>query len=391
MLPSNLFVLLSAAATFTLSTAFPAPQSPQPLPKPHYAQIGERRRESQRLSPRATKTQYVTYAVAGINQMMVWYNAATGLWQEAWWPSANVITMLANFHEYFPDMAKGITDRVFETTFAVAEKTFPGFINGFYDDELWWAIAWIEVYDTTKDEKYLNKAAAIFEDSKAAWGASPCGGLWWDKAHTQIGAVENELYLSAAAKLANRRPHYPSEHYYYDEAIKAYDWFIQSGLINSDNVINNGLNIKTCKNDGNYVFSYNQGIILGGLAELSWATNDMRYNELANTIALAAMRNLTNANGILTDPCDRGCNSDTEQFKGVFGRNIQFLINRATGLPDATRRIYTDFLRKNADSIWAYDQVDNQMGLVWSGPKGKSSIQTQSSALDAIVGAACVS
>lgn len=103
------------------------------------------------------------------------------------------------------------------------------------------------------------------------------------------------------------------------------------------------------------------------------------------------MKNLTNSDGILTDPCDGGCNSDTEQFKGIFGRGIQFLANRATVLPDATRKIYVDFLRKNADSIWAYDQVDNQLGLVWSGPKGTASIQTQSSALDAIVGAACVS
>ncbi|KAH7305092.1 glycoside hydrolase [Rhexocercosporidium sp. MPI-PUGE-AT-0058] len=388
MLPSNLFILLSAATTFTVSNALPAPQS---LPEPHYAQIGERRLNSESLGTRATKTEYVAYAVAGINQMMTWYNAATGLWQEAWWPSANVVTMLANFHEYFPDMAKGITDQVFTTTFAVAERTFPGFINGFYDDELWWVLAWIQVYDVTNDQKYLDKAAAIFEDSKNAWGQSPCGGLWWDKAHTAVGAVENELYLSAAAKLANRRPNNPSGGYYFNEAIKAYEWFVNSGLINSDNVINNGLVLSTCKNDGNLVFSYNQGILLSGLAELTWSTGDAKYNELANTIALAAMKNLTNSDGILTDPCDRGCNSDTEQFKGVFGRGIQFLVNRAVVLPDATRVIYVDFLTKNADSIWAYDQVDNQLGLVWSGPKGTASIQTQSSALDAIVGAACVS
>lgn len=404
MLPSNLFALLSVATTFTLSNALPAPQS---LPELHYAQIGERRLNNEHLSTRATKTEYVAYAVAGINQMMTWYNAATGLWQEAWWPSANVVTMLANFHQYFPDMAKGITDQVFTTTFAVAEKTFPGFLNGFYDDELWWVLAWIQVYDVTNDEKYLDKAAAIFEDSKNAWGATPCGGLWyvllqsynksiltlsrWDKAHTQIGAVENELYLSAAAKLANRRPNTPSGGYYFNEALKAYEWFISSGLINSDNVINNGLNIATCQNDGSYVFSYNQGILLSGLAELTWSTGDSKYNDLANTIALAAMKNLTNAAGILTDPCDRGCNSDTEQFKGVFGRAIQFLVNRATVLDDATRATYVNFLKVNADSIWAYDQVDNQLGLVWSGPKGTASIQTQSSALDAIVGAACVS
>ena len=90
MLPSNLFALLSVATTFTLSNALPAPQS---LPELHYAQIGERRLNNEHLSTRATKTEYVAYAVAGINQMMTWYDAATGLWQEAWWPSANVVTI----------------------------------------------------------------------------------------------------------------------------------------------------------------------------------------------------------------------------------------------------------------------------------------------------------
>jgi len=214
----------------------------------------------------------------------------------------------------------------------------------------------------------------------------------WDKAHTGVGAVENELYLTAAAKLANRRPNTPSGGYYFNEAIKAYEWFIASGLINSDNVINNGLVLSTCKNDGNIVFSYNQGILLSGLAELTWSTGDAKYNQLANTIALAAIANLTDANGILHEPCEKtGCNSDTQQFKGIFGRAIQFLVNRAMVMPAATRATYVDFLRRNADSIWAYNQVDNQLGLVWSGPKGTATIQTQSSALDAIVGAACVS
>ena len=79
-----------------------------------------------------------------------------------------------------------------------------------------------------------------------------------------------------------------------------------------------------------------------------------------------------------------------EQFKGVLGRNIQFLVNRAA-IPAESATLYKTFLQKNADSIWAHDQVNNQLGLVWSGPSSTASVQTQGSALDAIVGAACVS
>jgi predicted alpha-1,6-mannanase (GH76 family) len=174
--------------------------------------------------------------------------------------------------------------------------------------------------------------------------------------------------------------------------MKAYNWFIGSGLINSQNLINNGLDLSTCKNDGNLVFTYNQGIILSGLAELAWATDDNSYNDLANTLALAGIDQLTDSNGVLHEPCEAtGCNGDEEQFKGVFGRNVQFLYNRATNLPADTAATYKNFLQVNANAIWENDQNKNQLGLVWSGPSGAATIQTQSSALDAIVGAACVS
>jgi len=67
------------------------------------------------------------------------------------------------------------------------------------------------------------------------------------------------------------------------------------------------------------------------------------------------------------------------------------MYNRATGLSDETKALYQSFLQKNANSIWANDQINNQLGLVWSGPHTTATVQTQSSALDAIVGAAAVS
>lgn len=60
-------------------------------------------------------------------------------------------------------------------------------------------------------------------------------------------------------------------------------------------------------------------------------------------------------------------------------------------MPDAARTRYISFLQTNANAIWADDQANNQLGLIWSGPLGAVTIETQSSALDVIVGAACVS
>jgi predicted alpha-1,6-mannanase (GH76 family) len=220
------------------------------------------------------------------------------------------------------------------------------------------------------------------------WSKTPLAGN---------NAVENALYLTAAAKLANRLPATPSSGYYYNEAIKAYDWFMNSGLINSDNLINDNLN-SDCENDlTTPVFTYNQGIILSGLTELAWAapaTEAASMNALANTLALAGIAHFTDSNGVLHEACEstNSCSIDLQQFKGIFGRNVQFMVNRANGMPSDARAKYISFLQVNANSIWSNDQASNQLGLIWSGPKGNIvTIQTQSSALDVIVGAACVS
>lgn len=177
-----------------------------------------------------------------------------------------------------------------------------------------------------------------------------------------------------------------------NEAIKAYNWIVGSGLINSQNVLNDGLDIATCENNNGPVFTYNQGAPLAGLAELTWATGDSKYNDLANTIASAALDQLTDTSGILHEVCEPfACDGDEGQFKGVLARNIQFLYNRANILPQDTRSKFFSFFQVNANAVWANRGPDNSFGLVWDGPFQPADVQTQSSALDVLVGAACVS
>jgi predicted alpha-1,6-mannanase (GH76 family) len=215
----------------------------------------------------------------------------------------------------------------------------------------------------------------------------------WDKAQTYVNAIANELYITTAIKLANRAPNTPSPGYYMNEAQRSWDWFWASGMINSQNLVNDGLtSAPACQNNGIEEFTYNQGVILSALTEFAWATNNQTYNDLANTLALAGIAHFTDSNGILHEPCEpNACDGDEEQFKGVFGRNVQFMVNRMNSLSDGDRQTYVGFLQTNANAIWSEDQVSNQLGLVWSGPGGTATVQTQSSALDVIVGAACVS
>ena len=99
----------------------------------------------------------------------------------------------------------------------------------------------------TGNRQYLQTAQSIFDDMDKAYGTTPCGGMWWDKAHNYVNAIANELYIDTAAHLATRSQ--GKNGYYLDKAKTAWAWFQNSGLINADGNINDGLD-SSCKNNG---------------------------------------------------------------------------------------------------------------------------------------------
>jgi predicted alpha-1,6-mannanase (GH76 family) len=141
--------------------------------------------------------------------------------------------------------------------------------------------------------------------------------------------------------------------------------------------------IELLSDNNNNLRSYNQGVILGGLSELSRVTNDDSYTTTAKKIADAAIKALADENGILHDECEPDtCGEDGNQFKGVFARNLGILQQQSP------EQRYADFLHDNADSVWEDDRNErNEFGVVWSAFSGTPSASTQSSGLDVIVAA----
>jgi predicted alpha-1,6-mannanase (GH76 family) len=153
-------------------------------------------------------------------------------------------------------------------------------------------------------------------------------------------------------------------------------------MIDSENLVNDGLD-SACHNNHRNTWSYNQGVIIGGLSALAKQSGDGKPLEVAESIALAAMARLTDLDGILHDSCEPGrCGNDAPQFKGIFARNLGAL-NAAAPVPG-----FRSFLRRNAESIWKNRDADDRLGLVWSGPSDVKTAATQVSALDVLVAAA---
>lgn len=374
----------------------------------------------------ASAAEYTLWSVEAIQALNTqWYNVRTGIWDNAWWNSANALTTLADFTLLRLDEANALDiGGYMVNTYVQAQKTtvqavktideagmvqssycldedegcivkrdflhrrgYADFLDEYYDDEGWWALALIRTYDSTGGQNYLDSAIEIFDNMQTGQG-TPCGGgIYWSKQRSYVNAIANELFLAVAASLANRVPQNGS---YLEMAKAQWQWFNNSGMINSENLINDGLTSE-CKNNGEQTWTYNQGVILGGLVELARATGDASPLDSAMAIADAAITHLSSPSGVLEEAGDCGtqpghCGMDGQQFKGIFIRNLMYLYQ---AVPLSS---YRDYIITNANSIWANDRSgEATLGVAWTGPYYAATGPTQSSALDCLVAAVAVS
>ena len=292
-----------------------------------------------------------------------------GLWNTVgWWNAANCVIALENDIVANHDTNYLAT---LQNTFNLNSRH--NFLTGSYDDEGWWAEAWINAYDLTGNVQYLNMAKTIFADLTTAWDSHCGGGLWWSSARTYKNAIPNELFLLLAIRLHQRTPDDGGTGSYFYWATNEWHWFQSTGMINAKNLINDGLTAD-CRNNGQTTWTYNQGVILGGLTDLYKVTGDTNYLAEAETIANAAIASLTSANGVLEEPCD--CSGpDAPEFKGIFARNLAYLYD------EDHQPAYHDFLLSNARSIWFNDRNNfSQLGMQWTGPFDSADAGRQTSA-----------
>jgi predicted alpha-1,6-mannanase (GH76 family) len=301
-----------------------------------------------------------------------WYNSS-GLWNTTgWWNAANCLDIIETVIE-----ANNSRNYLTVITNTYNLNSSGNFLNNYYDDEGWWALAWIRAFDLTGDPRYLGLAKRIFNDMTSGWDSTCGGGIWWSKDRTYKNAIANELFLLVAIRLHERAPGDAGMGSYIDWTTREWTWFKNSGMINAQNLVNDGLN--NCTNNLGTTWSYNQGVILGGLTELYKVSGDTNYLHQAEVMADAAISTLVDANGILAEPCPGCGGGDVPQFKGIFIRYLAWLY-------DLDRKpAYFNFLYKNAHSVWFNDRnAVNQFGLAWSGPVDATDAARQSSAMSPI-------
>lgn len=350
-------------------------------------------------------------STAGTLQKL-FYEDSIGLWTSLgahspdpgayWWTSANCLStlgLLASLDNSTMALVGPILENTFDNALAFNTKQTKtgtwmqptiddGHVTSYYRDALIWAMTWVHTYDLTGEKKYLETTLGIFQEIAYVSGANAtCGGLWADSRHTQQDSITNALWLAVTTHLATRLD---NGDYYLNWALNHWEWYKNSGLIQSDFLIVQSLDIKTCKAvSSGPTYSHVLGITIGGLLELNKAAPDQDYIDLAVNIADSSLKALSDNNGILTEYGSHGSpliSIAEATYKGLYVRHIVLL---ASLLNDST---YIAYLKKQADSIWTVDRSpsDGALGVVWDHFYPLLDASGQCAAFDALVAAATV-
>ncbi len=288
---------------------------------------------------------------------------SAGRWRGAgYWQSAQAFWVVLD--EYQRTRANSWLTTIAQVYRANSQGTLGNYRAQYVDDEGWWALDWIRAWDLTGNIAYLNTAKSVFTDMASTWGGTCGGGVWWNHSRTYKNAIPNELFLLVAVELHERTPGDKGPGSYLDWAEREATWFEQSGMINARGQVNDGLTA-SCQNNGGNPWTYNQGVILAGLAELYHVTGDRADLQLAERIANAEVQ-VTPSDGVLLERgCELSgnCGHDGPLFKGIFIRYLWWLYSYAP-LP-----AYRHLIVQSVSSIWANDRTPlNTFGLHWAGP-----------------------
>lgn len=353
----------------------------------------------------STITQFTNFAwnIFNQNQYHCWYYSYVGLYKtckivssehaNAWvldegkfglrWQQYPMMQALIDYTHQHNDHQHDILISNFMGNTEMANDT----VGDGNDDAGWLALLYLRYDLLHHSNQYYDVYKKVYDRLTASWEKyqNYCGGgVSWkmDVTPPYINAITNELYftLSAGMYLVN------NDQKYLESALKEWQWFQQSGMINHAGLINDGLSIikqGQCQNNGQPTWSYNQGVVLGGLSYLYQAVKAQDpqkadgYLQAGIKIVDAVLADhMMNQDGILHEP-NKDLSQNDALFKGIFGYYLGIFISQ---LKDASDNVYhqkvaeyQDFMVNNAKVMRAslihyiYDDIfDLNMPLYWS-------------------------
>lgn len=259
-----------------------------------------------------------------------------------YWPNAHALDVLVD--AYIRNPSPSVKTRMDDFLVGVKAKNGNSWLNYYYDDMEWMALACLRAYQATNDVKYKDITDILWTDIKNGWSNDLGGGIWWRKDNSSKNTPSNMPAAILAARLYKVFNNADDLEW----AKKIYDW--QKSVLYEpgtgwvyDNIEKNATKNMVWK------FTYNQGTFLGAALELFKLTNNSSYHADAVAAAdFAVSSGHLVSNGILKD--EGG--GDGGLFKGVFVRYFTRLIINGNLSPDKKKNCIA-FLKKNGETLWS--------------------------------------
>lgn len=268
-----------------------------------------------------------------------------------WW-NAHALDALTDMYIRKPSSALAAQMAALLT--GIKNKNNGSFINDYYDDMEWLALACLRAYAATNNEIFKETAQLLWTEIKGGWNTTMGGGIAWRKSQTYY---KNTPANAPAAILAARMYVLSGNAGDLEWAKKIYAWLVANLVDNSSGLVWDGMNRENDgKIDKDWKFTYNQGIFIGAALELYLATNDEAYKSAAlRTAGYSVTDPQLSPGGILKNE-NQG---DGGLFKGILVRYLADFTIRGK-LNENDRNKFAAFLGTNAKSLWTKATIKPQ-------------------------------
>lgn len=280
-----------------------------------------------------------------------------------YWPNAHALDVLVDAYLRTPNA--GIKARMDDLMTGVRAKNGNTWLNFYYDDMEWMALAALRAFQATNDNAYKDVALLLWDDIKKGWSTDLGGGIWWRKDNPSKNTPSNMPAAILAARLYQEFNNADDLEW----AKRIYNWQKATLYEAATGWVYDNLD-KAGNKNMSWKFTYNQGTFLGAALELFKTTGNAQYktDAIAASDYAVSSGHLTSG-GVLKD--EGG--GDGGLFKGVFVRYFTQLIIEGE-LSTEKKKNYLDFILRNGKVMWskATNKTSLLMNTAWDRMPGNS-------------------
>jgi len=237
--------------------------------------------------------------------------------------------------------------------------TLTGKSDRYYDDNVWLALDFCELYNLTKKHEYLGKSVTTWQFVISGWDDTLGGGIYWCEQKKQS---KNTCSNAPASVLALKLFKATGDSSYFKWGLRIYNWTKISLQDSTDNLYFDNISLTGKVNRKKY--TYNSGQMLQSAVMLYRLTGDRNYLNEAQSIAASAIDQFTEEYTMSGGKKIRLFKNTGNWFNAVLLRGYAELY-RVDG-----NDMYLNIFRDNMDQLWNKVQDDNGLfSKDWKGEK----------------------